>query len=224
VQFPLLSDIELKSLELSIHLPTTSGQVPVPAFIRVWNYNRSIEDIGKGVKDAEVVNEHGQIMWRGQIKPGCGNSLVDYSTLIPLSLNAAQTDSTPDTELDQQPSTKLLGSSLLLAAGDGADLSRSLDAFLTSNATAETKTLSEPSREIPVSSAGKSLPVATGLLTSRSSAALGTPASPVLAVSSEPTPVAAVAVSDPAASVKPLWLQSTRLCSLSSADNLIFDP
>jgi hypothetical protein len=62
-------------------------QVPSPdlvlGHVRVWNYNRSINDIAKGVKEVQIYLD-GDLVWQGVIAKGCGNQVFDYSTRIPL--------------------------------------------------------------------------------------------------------------------------------------------
>lgn len=69
----------LAYLELMIKVPKKEGL----SSLKIWNFNKNINESIKGVKNMEVlINE--EIVWRGQILRGCGNSVFDYSTTIPV--------------------------------------------------------------------------------------------------------------------------------------------
>ena len=51
--------------------------------IRLWNYNKSIIDFTKGIKDIEIILND-QIMWEGTLEGGKGQTDVDYSTSVVL--------------------------------------------------------------------------------------------------------------------------------------------
>ena len=48
--FPLVSDCLLACLDLTISYSSTAKTNP-PASIKLWNYNKSVEDRNKGVKE-----------------------------------------------------------------------------------------------------------------------------------------------------------------------------
>lgn len=51
--------------------------------LKLWNYNKSVQDFTKGVKDVEIlVND--ELKWKGKVNGGRGKVDVDYSTSIPL--------------------------------------------------------------------------------------------------------------------------------------------
>eukprot|EP01135_Chromosphaera_perkinsii_P011068 Nk52_evm27s2325 gene=Nk52_evmTU27s2325 len=53
------------------------------AYAKIWNYNKSLNDIQKGVKDCSVFHKERKI-WGGILCKGCGNNVFDYSTEISL--------------------------------------------------------------------------------------------------------------------------------------------
>ncbi|MCJ8729076.1 hypothetical protein PDJAM_G00012230 [Pangasius djambal] len=53
------------------------------ARIKIWNYNRSLKELGVGARDVRVyVNS--TLVFDGQLEKGCGNQVFDYSTTIDL--------------------------------------------------------------------------------------------------------------------------------------------
>ncbi|XP_053091605.1 katanin-interacting protein isoform X2 [Pangasianodon hypophthalmus] len=53
------------------------------ARIKIWNYNRSLKELGVGARDVRVyVNS--TLVFDGQLEKGCGNQVFDYSTTIEL--------------------------------------------------------------------------------------------------------------------------------------------
>ncbi|XP_065181377.1 protein KATNIP homolog [Sycon ciliatum] len=57
--------------------------VPQLKSIRVWNYNKSGNDLSMGVCQAAVLVNNREV-WSGEINKGCGKSHTDYSTTIGL--------------------------------------------------------------------------------------------------------------------------------------------
>lgn len=53
--------------------------------IRIWNYNKSLLESNKGVKEAEVEIK-GTRVWLGEVRRGAGNEVEDYSTLVVVGL------------------------------------------------------------------------------------------------------------------------------------------
>ena len=83
--FPLLSDLQLACIDLTISYVSTSRST-LPSFLKLWNYNRSPEDSIKGVKKFEVwLNS--DCVYRGELQQGPGNQDQDYFDLIPLTGN-----------------------------------------------------------------------------------------------------------------------------------------
>ena len=64
-------------LEVVIHFALTSDL----AAIKIWNYNKSVRDSTKGVRDVEVLL-NGQLKYEGVVKMGRGQVQEDYSQLI----------------------------------------------------------------------------------------------------------------------------------------------
>ena len=50
--------------------------------MRLWNYNRSVADTAKGVKDVRVVDQDDdcRVVFQGTVQKGCGNAQFDYAT------------------------------------------------------------------------------------------------------------------------------------------------
>ncbi|KAL2635160.1 hypothetical protein R1flu_006639 [Riccia fluitans] len=67
-------------LEIYIQVPASDI---VLGYLKVWNYNQSIGDATKGVREMQVYVD-GELIWQGMIAKGCGNRVFDYSTRIPL--------------------------------------------------------------------------------------------------------------------------------------------
>ena len=55
----------------------------MPSGIRVWNYNKSLLESVKGIKDLEVT-KNSEILWSGVVKRGSGNKTDEFYTNIPL--------------------------------------------------------------------------------------------------------------------------------------------
>lgn len=51
------------------------------SLIKIWNYNKSLIDSVKGVKEIELLLD-GNIVWAGTIRRGPGNEYEDYVTNI----------------------------------------------------------------------------------------------------------------------------------------------
>jgi len=66
-------------IDIAIRLPEGSEA----ARLLAWNYNRSIRDLGKGVREMQVYVD-GVLTWHGTLARGCGNHTFDYSTAISL--------------------------------------------------------------------------------------------------------------------------------------------
>jgi hypothetical protein len=49
----------------------------------VWNFNKSMHDLGRGTKEMQVYVD-GDLTWQGIVSRGCGNQTFDYSTVINL--------------------------------------------------------------------------------------------------------------------------------------------
>ncbi|XP_049336022.1 katanin-interacting protein isoform X2 [Astyanax mexicanus] len=51
--------------------------------IKIWNYNRSLNDLDVGARDVRVYL-NSTLVYEGQLQKGCGNQVFDYSTTIDL--------------------------------------------------------------------------------------------------------------------------------------------
>ena len=49
--------------------------------IKIWNYNKSITDFTKGLKDVEIILNDMQV-WQGRINGGKGKTDEDFSTKV----------------------------------------------------------------------------------------------------------------------------------------------
>ncbi|KAG6545885.1 hypothetical protein Mapa_012540 [Marchantia paleacea] len=67
-------------LEIHIQVP---GLDLIPGHMRIWNYNRSIGETTKGVREMQVYVDR-ELIWQGMVGKGCGNRVFDYSSRIPL--------------------------------------------------------------------------------------------------------------------------------------------
>ena len=63
---------------LEMHVTPPSNDL---AALRLWNYNKSVLESVKGVKEMEV-EYRGRIVWSGIVNRGAGNQYTDYSTVI----------------------------------------------------------------------------------------------------------------------------------------------
>ena len=70
--------------------------------IRVWNYNRSLLDAAKGVREARVVLG-GKEVWRGEMIKACGDVMVDYTTTIVTAGRGVDTSGTDVLSLEKLP-------------------------------------------------------------------------------------------------------------------------
>ncbi|XP_072916930.1 katanin-interacting protein isoform X1 [Hemitrygon akajei] len=52
--------------------------------IKIWNYNRSLNDLDVGVKSVRIYMD-GNLVHVGELEKGCGNQVFDYSTIIDLT-------------------------------------------------------------------------------------------------------------------------------------------
>ena len=52
--------------------------------ITLWNYNVSLGTLSMGAKEAEIYFR-GDLVWRGAVKKGCGNSVNEYGFRIGIS-------------------------------------------------------------------------------------------------------------------------------------------
>ncbi|CAM6100708.1 unnamed protein product [Calypogeia fissa] len=82
-------------LEILIQIPFSDL---ILGHMRVWNYNRSISDIMKGVKEVQIYVD-GDLIWQGVIAKGCGNQVFDYSTKIPLLDESPMSGTTSSTHI-----------------------------------------------------------------------------------------------------------------------------
>ncbi|KAL3692610.1 hypothetical protein R1sor_006261 [Riccia sorocarpa] len=67
---------------LEIHIQVPDSDI-VLGYLKVWNYNRSMGDASKGVREMQLYVD-GELMWQGMVAKGCGNRVFDYSTRISL--------------------------------------------------------------------------------------------------------------------------------------------
>ena len=51
--------------------------------VKLWNYNKSLKDLAKGVKNFEV-KVNNVLVYSGELEKGCGNHIFDYEKLIKL--------------------------------------------------------------------------------------------------------------------------------------------
>lgn len=74
------------------YLPKPPEKLEIVAFfnkdtvlggLKIWNYNKSILDYTKGVKEVEIIL-NGEIVWNGCLIGGKGKIDEDYSTSISL--------------------------------------------------------------------------------------------------------------------------------------------
>ncbi|CAG9311860.1 unnamed protein product [Blepharisma stoltei] len=70
------------NLEIVLTLPSSENI----SALRLWNYNKSLLDSVKGVRELEVWKD-GKLVWEGTVTRGCGNRYDDYYTDIPLIPN-----------------------------------------------------------------------------------------------------------------------------------------
>ncbi|XP_058891524.1 katanin-interacting protein-like isoform X2 [Acipenser ruthenus] len=62
--------------------------------IKIWNYNRSLNDLDIGARHVRVYLD-GILMFDGELEKGCGNQVFDYSTTIDLSPTKQEAVSSP---------------------------------------------------------------------------------------------------------------------------------
>ncbi|KAK1162836.1 hypothetical protein AOXY_G17805 [Acipenser oxyrinchus oxyrinchus] len=62
--------------------------------IKIWNYNRSLNDLDIGAKHVRVYLD-GILMFDGELEKGCGNQVFDYSTTIDLNPTKQEAVSSP---------------------------------------------------------------------------------------------------------------------------------
>nr|XP_015215697.1 PREDICTED: uncharacterized protein KIAA0556 homolog isoform X2 [Lepisosteus oculatus] len=51
--------------------------------IKIWNYNRSLADLDIGARNVRIYLDS-TLVFEGELEKGCGNSVFDYSTTVPL--------------------------------------------------------------------------------------------------------------------------------------------
>ncbi|CAG2250434.1 CTPS [Mytilus edulis] len=78
-------------VEMCILLPVSSPELL--SRIKIWNYNKSMQDLEIGVKHARIFIG-GELVFDGVIEKGCGNQVFDYGFIINLN------------EMDDQPSPR----------------------------------------------------------------------------------------------------------------------
>ncbi|XP_064624370.1 katanin-interacting protein-like isoform X2 [Lineus longissimus] len=85
-----------KAVELSfvLHRPSTATQAFGISKIKIWNYNKSLNDLGIGMKDVRIFIG-GELVYQGEIDKGCGNQVFDYNKSVVIHNVDAQGDSTP---------------------------------------------------------------------------------------------------------------------------------
>lgn len=71
-----------ETLEIQIFFPENCDL----AAIFIWNYNKSLIDSGKGVKEIEVFLRN-QLVWNGVVRKGIGNELENYGEFIKIKHN-----------------------------------------------------------------------------------------------------------------------------------------
>ena len=89
-------------IEIEVSLPKDT----VLGGVKVWNYNKSLIDSGKGVKDM-MIRYNDTLELKVEIKKGTGNDLEDYGTEIPIKQGfefVAAVKSTPKAEVVMRPS------------------------------------------------------------------------------------------------------------------------
>lgn len=86
------------NLEILITLPSTENV----AGMRLWNYNKSLLDSVKGVREIEVWKD-GKLVWEGTVTRGCGNPYDDYFTDIPLVANFTLKTGNKEVSEDHKP-------------------------------------------------------------------------------------------------------------------------
>lgn len=84
------------NLEISVNLPEN------PSGIRIWNYNKSVLDSVKGIKDVQIFKDK-DLVWEGIVKRGCGNKFDNYATDISLSSGFVIKPEVVDKEQDNIP-------------------------------------------------------------------------------------------------------------------------
>eukprot|EP00873_Tetraselmis_striata_P042062 jgi/Tetstr1/462326/TSEL_007333.t2 len=67
-----------RALEVVVRTPAESRPA---ARLLLWNYNKSMHDLGLGVREMQVYVD-GDLTWQGVVSKGCGNHTFDYSTAI----------------------------------------------------------------------------------------------------------------------------------------------
>lgn len=77
-----------KPVEIEVNCKQLIGAV------RIWNYNKSLLEIDKGVRKAEI-EVKGTKVWEGEISKGNGNEIHDYSSLIVIGLENGVSLQTP---------------------------------------------------------------------------------------------------------------------------------
>ncbi|KAL4239441.1 hypothetical protein ACF0H5_000256 [Mactra antiquata] len=71
--------------------------------MKIWNFNKSINDLDIGIKDVKVFVGT-DLVFTGPVEKGCGNQVFDYCQVIPLvSQVAHSTETNPEIEVERSP-------------------------------------------------------------------------------------------------------------------------
>ncbi|XP_064613243.1 katanin-interacting protein-like isoform X2 [Liolophura sinensis] len=81
-----------------------TGQGLEVSKIKIWNYNKSINDLSTGVRGCRVFLEE-QLVFEGELEKGCGNQVFDYSTTIPVTSRPSPLASRHESPLGTNPNT-----------------------------------------------------------------------------------------------------------------------
>ncbi|KAK3267982.1 hypothetical protein CYMTET_23489, partial [Cymbomonas tetramitiformis] len=111
-------------LELRFCMPAGVGTVST---LQIWNYNKSINESAKGVREMQVYLDS-ELVWQGIVARGTGNTTADFSTSVRLS------DDAPVSSHPSSISPSRTGSTV--NSGDG-DARASIDSVAESTADSE---------------------------------------------------------------------------------------
>ncbi|XP_072415509.1 katanin-interacting protein isoform X2 [Chiloscyllium punctatum] len=71
--------------------------------IKIWNYNRSLNELDVGAKDVRIYVD-GNLVYEEKLEKGCGNQVFDYSTTIDLRTNKSKAtfDTSSGSDMEEQ--------------------------------------------------------------------------------------------------------------------------
>ncbi|XP_069124311.1 katanin-interacting protein-like isoform X2 [Argopecten irradians] len=96
-------------VELCIVLPHTFRGKPLEiSKMKIWNFNKSINDLEVGIKDTRVFIG-GELMYDGAVDKGCGNQVFDYGAVIncrdPSSKSSSSSKTNASTAASKPPTS-----------------------------------------------------------------------------------------------------------------------